>query len=122
MAGAGLLVVGFVALLKGLRLVDRSRDVIATARRSLVDLRNPQLEDSVKEVVLRRHTVRLFGLFFQLLFGGAAALGLPAGVVWLLSRTGLWSFSDVLRVAADWQFLLASTVLVVLFFRLVRSR
>ncbi|MGD2070439.1 MAG: hypothetical protein PVI57_17315 [Gemmatimonadota bacterium] len=112
--GAGLLVVGFVAIFKGLRLVEKSRDAVDLGRQAVVDLRRSDLDDRQKERVLQGHSLRLFSLFFRLAFGGAAAVLVPAGVVWLLAAAGLLSFDAVMELALGWKFLLGSTVTVIL--------
>ena len=60
---------------------------------------------------MQQHAKRLFVLFFLLTLGAAAALLLPVGVIWLLSRVGLFSYDDVVALLLSWQFLLATTAI-----------
>lgn len=113
-AGAVFLVIAFVFILEALKLPARAGEVVAISQGSLGTLRDPALSDAEKEKSLQRHAVRLFALFFQLALGGAAALLLPAGVIWLLDRAGVVSFDGVIGVASSWTFILASTLVVVL--------
>jgi hypothetical protein len=108
--GATLLVVGFIAVFEALGLVPRGREAVDRARRSVEDLRSPELDDLQKEKVLQAHSLRLFSLFLQLALGGAAAVLLPAALVWLLAQTGLVSFAAVLELAVSWEFVLVSAV------------
>lgn len=112
--GAGLLVVGFVAIFKALELVEKSRDAVSLGRRAVADLRRTDLDDREKEKVLQAHSLRLFSIFFRLALGGAAAVLVPAGIVRLLAAAGLLSFDAVMELALGWEFLLGSTVTVIL--------
>jgi hypothetical protein len=111
LAGATLLVIGFVVLSKIFGLIQKSTAVIDVAKLALTDLRNPGLDDDAKEIALQRHAKRLFGLFLLLTLGGAAALFLPVGLIWLLEQLGLLSFNAVIDTTLSWEFLLASTLL-----------
>jgi hypothetical protein len=119
---AGLAVVGFILLIKLLRLVEMSVTVIDIAKQALADLRDLELHDDDKEAALQRHALRLFGLFFLLTLGGAAAFLTPIAVLWGLERVGILSLDAVVEAALTWQFLTASTVLTIAFFWLARKR
>lgn len=114
--GAVFLVIGFVVLLERFALVSRSRDVIALSRNALATVRNPALDDIEKETILQSHAKRLFAHFFLITIGAAAALLLPASVIWLLDLAGAASFDDVMNTALSWQFISASAVLMVVYF------
>lgn len=111
--GVAILVAGFVVLIKIFGLVEKSREVFTVSKFALSDIQNPELNDDAKEVALQQHAKRLFTLFFLLTVGGAAALALPAGLLFLLEQAGLLSFSDVIAVTLSWEFLLASSVLII---------
>lgn len=114
--GAVILVAGFIIVIKWLKLVEKSLEVIQIAKSALTDLQNPQLHDDAKEVALQKHAKQLFILFFLLTLGGLAALMLPAGLVWLLDQVGILSFNAVMAMILSWPFILASTVLVLIIF------
>lgn len=122
MAGAVFLVVGFVTLLNVLGVPRRSRLVLDIGRRSVSDLRNPELTDDAKERALQAHSLKLFNLFFQLAVGGAAAIVLPGAVIWLLDRVGIVSFDAVMATTVSWQFLLVSSMVATLYFWLRSGR
>ena len=120
--GAALLVIGFIALIKIFGLVEKSIDVINLARLAYADLQNPALNDDAKEVALQSHAKRLFTLFLLITLGGAAALALPMGLIWLLEQMDVLSLNAVISAALSWKFLLAGTVLAIIVFRITRKR
>lgn len=120
--GAALLVIGFIALIKIFGLVEKSIDVINLARLAYADLQNPALNDDAKEVALQSHAKRLFVLFLLITLGGAAALALPMGLIWLLEQMDVLSLNAVISAALSWKFLLAGTVLAIVVFRITRER
>jgi hypothetical protein len=110
---AGFLVVGFVALAKPLKLVDKSECVIALSHRSLAIIRNAGLSDEAKETALQENAKRLFGLAFSLAFGAAAAVLAPMGLLWLCDRLGWISLASVCDLLVSPSFIAVSGILVV---------
>lgn len=109
--GASLCVIVFALLLHLVRLVDRTRDVLAIGRESAATMRDATLSDEEKEKAVQRGALRLFGLLFVLLLGSAACLLLPLALIWLLEFAGLFSLRGVLGMLARWDFLLGGTIL-----------
>jgi hypothetical protein len=122
LAGAIFLVVGFVVLVKVFGLLGKCSEVLDLARTSLAVLRNPSLDDDAKESALQSIAVKLFALFLLLTAGAALALVLPAGLIWVLDLLHVVSLRAVLELTLSWQFLLASTVVGVIAWRLMRGR
>jgi hypothetical protein len=122
LVGAVFLVIGFVALAKICALVERSKRVVVLAKQSLQTIGNPDLDDDAKEKALQRCAKELFLLFFAISLGSLTALGLPAGVVWLLDKAGLMSFEAVVTVALSWQFLLSTTLIATIFLAVYSKR
>jgi hypothetical protein len=122
LVGAVFLVVGFVALARVCALVERSKRVVVLAKQSLQSISNPDLDDDAREKALQRYAKELFFLFFAISLGSLTALGLPAGVVWLLDRAGLMSFESVVTVALSWRFLLSTTLIFTIFLAVYRKR
>jgi hypothetical protein len=120
--GAAFLVVGFIALIKIFGLVEKSIDVINIAKLAYADFQNQSLNDDAKEAALQRYAKRLFALFFLITLGGAAALALPMGLIWLLEQMGVLSLNAVIITALSWEFLLASTALAIVVFWITRER
>ncbi len=114
--GAVFLVVGFVVLIERFALVSRSRDVITITRNAMATIRDPTLDDAFKESALQAHAKRLFGLFFAITFGAAAALTAPAALVWLLGRAGAVSFDEVMTTALSWPFIAAAGAFTLIYF------
>lgn len=111
--GVVILVAGFVVLIRIFGLVEKSSEVFHISKLALSDMQNPDFDDDAKEVALQQHAKRLFSLFFLLTIGGAAALALPAGLLFLLEKMGLLSLSNVMAVTLSWEFLLVSSVLII---------
>lgn len=120
--GALLIVVGFGAILHALKLVDKAREVVELARRSVSDLRNPELDDEAKEAAMRGYAKRLFGLFLILTLGSAVAVLIPVGVVYLLDVANLVSFTAVLETTVTWQFIAGTVVLYLVVWWVLRKR
>ncbi|MEM6349370.1 MAG: sulfotransferase [Cyanobacteria bacterium P01_D01_bin.14] len=110
-----LLVVAFVALLKILGLNKRGNDIIEIALDSLEVLSLAEISDKEKESRLQRNSIKLFGLFFRLIFGFAIVLGLPLGLLWLGGQVGIISFYSVLNLTISPLFLIVSTLFVFLY-------
>ena len=109
--GALIVVAGFVFLLRALKLVPMAMEVTSVSRTAVGVVQDPELDDDAKGERMQQHAKRLFVLFFLLTLGAAAALLLPVGVIWLLSRAGLFSYDDVVALLLSWQFLLATTAI-----------
>lgn len=103
------LIMGFILLIRSFGLVEKSIDVVNISKAAFADVRNPSLNDDAKEQVLQRHAKRLFALFFLLTLGGAAALLVPVGLIWILDQMGVISLRAVMRAALSWQMLLLGT-------------
>ena len=121
-AGAIFLVVGFIVVLKLFKLVDKSNCVINISRQAVADLRNTELDDDAKELVMQRHAKQLFGLFFLITIGGIAAVFLPLAIIWGLDRLHIVSLDAILGVALSWPFVIAATVLITVAFFINRAR
>lgn len=106
------LVVGFVILLKAFGLVDKSKDAIAVTRNSMQIIGDSNLTDEEKEKALQGNAKQLFGIFFVFLFGGAAAVFLPVGILWVAEFKGFLSLPEVWAVAISPLFLTLSTLFV----------
>lgn len=109
-AGAAFLVVGFLVVVRLCGLVEKSKDVIGLAKLSAGVIRNKELSDEQKERELQSNAKRLFGHFLVLALGGAAAFGLPLGLVWVGDQLGLISLDAVLDVALSITFIIVSSI------------
>ena len=109
--GALFCVVSFALLLHWVRLVERTRDVLAVSREATRVLQNTSLTDRAKEEATRRGAVQLFRLLFILIAGTLVCLLAPLAVIWILNSAGLMSLEGVLATLARWDFLLAGSLL-----------
>jgi len=112
--GVAFLVLGFVFLVHAFGLIERSKDVVAISRDSLAVVRDPNLDDEAKEVTLQRNAIKLLRLSLILVGGGAAAVFLPFGVVWLCSVLEIVSLKSVLALAFSPTVLIVAGVLAIL--------
>lgn len=120
--GATLLVVSFLILIQVFGLIEKSKDVVDMAHRSLDVIRSPRLTEEEKESLLQENSKQLFGLFFILALCGAAALLLPLLLLWFGDRLGWLSLSKVFDTLVSPGFLIASTILAILAFRMKPSK
>jgi len=111
--GAAFLVVGLVVLARMFGLVQKSGDVVTASRRSLGVIRSPSLSDEEKEAALKSDAGQLFRLFFILAFGGAGAVLLPVGVLWLCDQLGLLSLASVYDTVLSPAFLIVSCLVAI---------
>jgi len=108
--GASLVVVGFAILAHYVGLVPRTTEVVAIAREAIAVLKDPQMDDEVKERVMQRNAILLFKLLGLLLLGSAVALSVPIAMIWLAERVGLLSLDSSLDMLLRWDFILAVTI------------
>ncbi len=120
--GAIFLVLGFVILAHLFRLVDKTGEVVTVAQRSLGVIRSTELSDDSKEEALQEDAKQLFRLSLVLASGGAGAVLMPVGILWLSDRIGLLSLDSVLSVALSPLFLVLSGVFGTLVFFVSRRQ
>jgi len=106
------LAAGFIGVARVLRLVPRAHVAISTAKGALEVVRSPDLDDDAKEAALQKHAKELFGSFFVLTLGGAAAVGLPTAVVWGLEKINVGSVSAAIAAALSPAFLVPSSLII----------
>lgn len=117
--GATLLAIGFVLIVRALRLIDHAQSVLALSGSAMKTMGDAALSDDEKEAALQRMSIGLFRLFLIVTLGAVAALGLPVAGIWLLDKAHLFSLDGVLAATLSWPFLLGATLLGVLVYLLV---
>ena len=120
--GAAFIVIGFVFLIKRLRLIENSVLVVSVARQAVADIGNPDMPDESKEAAVQQHALQLLKLFFVLAATAFAAVGLPVVIIWLFDWLGLLSFDRIIEITLSLWFLVLSTILVAAFFWMTKSR
>jgi hypothetical protein len=104
--GVMLLVGGMSALIKLFGLFPRALQAVRTSRSALNVMRNPELGDDHKEVLLQRYSLALLRSFLDLLMRGAGSLAIPLGLLWALEVAGVVSLKAVLALTLSWPLLL----------------
>lgn len=105
---ASVLAVGFIVLLKQLKVIEMSRNVIALSRRVMSVLVDKNLTELDKEKAMQRHSLDFFRYFFFILLGSITALAAPLGMVWLLQQVGITRMDRTLAITLSWQFLVGT--------------
>jgi hypothetical protein len=112
--GAAILVVGFLVLIKYLKVIDKSSKVLIIAKESFAIVRDQEKSDMQKEIAMQKFAKELFLLFFVIMAGSLLALAIPAAIVWLMDLSGLLSFYDVIDTTFSWEFIASSVIVSVL--------
>ena len=120
---AAFLFISFILLVRVFGLVQKSQQVLTITRQAMEIVGNKNMDDDEKEKALRRHSLKLFGLFGLLLTGGAAAVFLPIGILWLADRAGWLALEPVFERVLSPVFLIsAGLISLMLLFRPKRVR
>lgn len=117
-----LVVVGFLIFLKVFKVVEKSSEVFGVTKTALAVVNNRDLNDLQKEKMMQAHAKSLFILFFFVTVGSFLSLALPFGLVWLLELMGLVSVDAVIAMTLSWQFIVATIVITVIYFILMKKR
>ena len=120
--GSIAVVVLFVVLIYALRVVPMAREAIALASGAVRIMRDPSIEDEIKEEQLQRRSLRLFGQLALLVAGFSAALVLPLVMIWLLERAAVVSLEAVTRILLRWDFIALSSAACVAIYLLAQKR
>ena len=113
-------VVGFAVTIERLHLPSRAREVGRHSTACLDVLQDDSLSDADKEAALQQQSRNLFRLLGILTGGSVLALGVPLGIVWLLEKAGVGSYSGTLAMLQRLDFLAATTVVGLLAYVLVQ--
>ena len=71
---------------------------------------DPKLDDSEKEKMIQRHSLRLFFLFFTITGQLAVAAGTPLFALWILDKTGWISRRAVMAEVTNVKFIIFTAV------------
>jgi hypothetical protein len=105
------MVLGFVAIFRVLRLVDRGWEVFRIGDAAFALLRDPNASDFEKEKGIQRYSLQLLRLLVVLVVGAFASFTFPLLVVWALGAVALVNFKDVLEVATSGSFLVLASAM-----------
>ena len=114
MLGAILLVFGFIFFITIFDLAGKSRRVFKVSQEAFAIVRNAEISDEEKEKATQNSSKELFSLFFLIIFICGVAIFVPVGLIWLLEKVGLFDLQNVIDRTLSWQFILASTIIIVI--------
>ena len=100
----------FMGLLKLLRVDATAIEVLVISRRATAILRNPRLNDDIKERMARRYSIRLLGRFFLIAIPGVIAGAGAFGVLMVMDALDLSTVGGSLDVLSDWLFVASALV------------
>lgn len=112
--GAIILVIGFLVLIKFLKVIDKSSKVISIAKQTVVILRDSESADLQKEIAMQKYAKQLLVLFLVISAGSLLALAIPFAIVWLMELAGLVSVQSVIAVTLSQEFIIVSIVISIL--------
>ena len=98
-AAAAFAAILFLVLLKKFKVASAGQWVLSLSRDIVSTIGNTTLSDLDKEKAMRGFATTLFQLFLVILLGGAAALAVPIGALWLLEQTGLVSIDAIIDIS-----------------------
>jgi len=119
-AGLTVAVVLFLVGMKLTRIVDEVYRMLAATRQAMATIRAPDLDDEEKEVLVQRAAVRMFGFFFSITIKAVLILAVSAGVAALGIPLGLYQADTLADAAVDPYFLIATTVVVILLWKVLK--
>lgn len=108
--GATILVIGFLVLIKYLKVIEKSSKVLSIARQSIVIINDSEKSDLQKEIAMQKFAKELLLLFLVITAGSLLALAIPAALVWLMELAGLLSFQSVIDTTLSWEFIVGSII------------
>lgn len=112
----------FIVLIYVLRVVSTAREAITLASDAVRIMRDPSIDDEIKENQLQRRSLRLFAQLALLIAGFSAALALPLAMIWLLERAAVVSLEAVTTILLRWDFIALSSVTCVGIYLLAQKR
>jgi hypothetical protein len=107
-----------VAFLAGLAfsgLVPAAMTAIRISNAAMRTIRDPVLDDEAKEKLVQRAALDLLVASLSIAIRVAAALCLPALVVFFAELAGLAGQAEVYTLMLTWEFIIGSTVVLTLF-------
>lgn len=120
--GAIVIVIAFIYLIKRLHLIENSVKVVRVSKQAVADIKNPELSDDDKEVLVQKHALLLLKLFLILTITAIIALAVPLGLIMAMDYATIMSFDNVVSITLSTWFLILSTVIIVLFFWLINRK
>jgi hypothetical protein len=108
---ACLVVLAFIAACYALRIVAVARRIVATARQSMRTMRDPALDDEIKEKAAQRAAIVLFGGFLSITFRSLVAVLASSAVIYAADLAGFVPAPVAIDLLGSWEFIVATTVM-----------
>ena len=115
------IVVLFGVIIKFLRIVPRTYEVMTISRRVLAIMGDATLDDDAKEAGLQASARRLFVLLLLLSAGSALAILVPLGMAWLLQAAGVLTLDSVFEILLRWDFMGGITIVALVLYLVFRT-
>lgn len=109
--GAIILVIGFIVLIKYLKVFEKSSKVLIIAKQSIVIISDSKSSDLQKEIAMQKNAKELLLLFLIITLGSFIALAIPSALVWLMELAGFLSFQSVIDTTLSWAFIVGSIII-----------
>lgn len=109
--GAIILVIGFIVLIKYLKVIEKSSKVLIIAKQSIVIISDSKSSDLQKEIAMQKNAKELLLLFLIITLGSFIALAIPSALVWLMELAGFLSFQSVIDTTLSWAFIVGSIII-----------
>lgn len=109
--GAIILVIGFIVLIKYLKVFEKSSKVLIIAKQSIVIISDSKSSDLQKEIAMQKNAKELLLLFLIITLGSFIALAIPSALVWLMELAGVLSFQSVIDTTLSWAFIVGSIII-----------
>ena len=111
LAGAMVILIGFIAFMQFFGLVEKSIKVVNIAKLSIAIVQDQSLDDNQKESMMQKHAKELFSLFFLITTGSIAALAIPFTFVWLMELADLLTVNEVIETTLSWEFIVITIMI-----------
>lgn len=104
----------FVVGIKIMGIVPRVKLVMVESHAAVSVMKAPDLSEEEKEVAIQRAAIRMFGSFGSILIRGAVVCFTTAGFIFLFSKLGFYSITQLYESLTDVYFLSATTIAMIM--------
>lgn len=105
-------IVLFLVAFWSVRVIPIAAGVLSTAQGVIHVVRDPTLDDEVREKAVQRASVQLFGAFFSILLRSIAALAAAVAPIYLADFMDLAPRMEVMVFLARWDVIIGATVII----------
>ena len=108
---ASLVVVAFLLVCVGLRIVDVAAQSWRTAQEGLATVRDPDLDDDAKEKAAQSAAIALFRAFFAVLWRALVATLVSGALIFAADALQLAAADQVMATLESWKFIVVASVI-----------